>query len=281
MRYEAQLRAAAGIAVLCAMDAFLKISTARFATFEVAFLRFAGGSIVALALLAALRPGWPSRETVAANAGRALLGVVTATTFFYALGQLPLAETLVLTFLSPMFTALFSVMLLGERVDRTIVMALAAGFVGTLVVVVGQIDAGAERSLTGVAAALLSALCYAMGLVLLRARAQRDAVIIIVAFQNVGPMLIIAPFAAAVWTPPTEADLGLFLWIGVLGVAGHILLTTAFARAEAARLAPLEYTALIWAGLLGYAMFGEVPTVATFAGAALIVTGAAIATRRA
>lgn len=281
MRFEAQLRAAGGIAVLCVMDAFLKIGAARFSTFEVAFLRFACGSVVALALLAVLRPGWPSRETVTANAGRALLGVVTATTFFYALGQLPLAETLVLTFLSPMFTAFFSVVLLGERVDRTILAALAAGFLGTLIVVSGQIDAGAGRSLSGVAAAFVSALCYALGLVLLRARAQRDAAIIIVVFQNVGPMLIIAPFAAAVWTPPTGADLGIFMLIGALGVAGHLLLTSAFARAEAARLAPLEYTALLWAGLLGYAMFGEIPTLATFAGAALIVTGAAIATRRA
>jgi S-adenosylmethionine uptake transporter len=180
-----------------------------------------------------------------------------------------------------MFTALFSVMLLGERVDRTIVAALAAGFAGTLIVVSGQFDAGAGRSLTGVAAALVSALCYAMGLVLLRARAQRDAAIIIVVFQNVGPMLLISPFAAAVWIPPTAEDWQLFMLIGVLAVAGHLLLTSAFARAEAARLAPLEYTALLWAGLLGYAMFGEVPTLATFAGAALIVTAAAMATRRA
>lgn len=280
MRFEAQLRAAGGIGVLCVMDAFLKIAAARFPTFEVAFLRFAGGSVVALLVLVALRPGWPSRETVTANAGRACLGVVTATTFFYALGQLPLAETLVLTFLSPMFTALFSVMFLRERVDRTILIALAAGFVGTLVVVSGQFDGAMGRSFSGVAAALVSALCYAIGLVLLRARAQRDPGIVIVSFQNFGPMLIIAPFAAAVWTPPTGADIALFLLIGALGVVGHLLLTSAFARAEAARLAPLEYTALIWAGLLGYAMFGEVPTLATFAGAGLIVAGATIATRR-
>jgi drug/metabolite transporter (DMT)-like permease len=280
VRLEAAFRAAAGIAVLCTMDAFIKIVAGRYPTFEVAFLRFAAGSVVALLAVAALRPGWPSRETVVANAGRAALGVVTATTFFYALGQLPLAETLVLTFLSPMFTALFSVLLLGERADRRILTALGAGFVGTLVVVSGQIDVEGQRSLSGVVAALVSAVCYAFGLVLLRARAQRDHFIVIVAFQNVGPMLIIAPFAAAVWTPPASADLALFLLIGVFGVAGHVLLTTAFARAEAARLAPLEYTALIWAGLLGYFVFDEVPTLATALGAALIVAGAALATRR-
>ena len=71
------------------------------------------GSALALA-----RPGRPSRETVIANAGRAALAVVTATTFFFALGQLPLAEALVLTFLSPMFVALFGALMLGERPDR-------------------------------------------------------------------------------------------------------------------------------------------------------------------
>ena len=66
----------------------------------------------------------------------------------------------------------------------------------------------------------------------------------------------------------------------MLGVGGHFLMTSAFSRAEAARLAPLEYTALIWAALLGYGFFAEVPTWATFAGAVLIVTGAVIASRR-
>jgi drug/metabolite transporter (DMT)-like permease len=169
---------------------------------------------------------------------------MTATTFFFALSQLPLAETLVLTFLSPMFVALFAVLLLGERPDRRIFMALAAGFTGVLVVVSDQFGGGAEaRSLAGVGAALLSAVCYAFGLVLLRARAQRDPMVYIVFFQNLGPALIIAPFAYAVWQTPDLADLGWFALMATLGVSGHFLMTSAFSRAEAARLAPLEYTA--------------------------------------
>jgi S-adenosylmethionine uptake transporter len=93
-------------------------------------------------------------------------------------------------------------------------------------------------------------------------------------------MLLVSPFGLAVWQPPTLPHLGWFLVMGVLGVIGHILLTTAFAKAEAARLAPLEYTALIWAALIGYASFGEVPTLATFAGAVLIIGAALMASRR-
>jgi S-adenosylmethionine uptake transporter len=63
-------------------------------------------------------------------------------------------------------------------------------------------------------------------------------------------------------------------------VAGHLLLARAYAKAEAARLAPLEYTALLWAVVLGLVFFGEVPSLATLGGAALIVGGALIASRR-
>ena len=281
MTTGAFLRAASAIAVLSLMDAVIKAMAASYPTFQVAFLRFAFGLVVAGAALAAARPGLPSRETVIANAGRAALTVVTATTFFYALGQLPLAEALVLTFLSPMFVALFGVLMLGERPDARILVALAAGFFGVLVVVSDQFGVGDRAaSIGGVAAALASAVCYAFGLVLLRARAQRDPIVYIVFLQNLGAALLLAVPAYAVWEPVSLADLAFFALIGVLGVGGHFLLTSAFARAEAARLASLEYTALIWAALFGYLFFREVPTLGTALGAALIVTGAFVASRR-
>ncbi|HKH35268.1 MAG TPA: DMT family transporter [Beijerinckiaceae bacterium] len=281
MRAGAVLRAATAIAVLSLMDAVIKAMAASYPIFQVAFLRFGFGLVVATAALALARPGLASRETFLANAARAVLTVFTATTFFFALGELPLAEALVLTFLSPMFVAFFGVLMLGERPDRRIVAALVAGFAGVLVVVSDQLETGDRaRSLAGVAAALVSAVCYAFGLVLLRARAQRDPIVYIVFLQNLGAALILSPGAYWVWQPPTWPDIGLFALIGALGVGGHFLLTSAFARAEAARLASLEYTALIWAALLGYAFFQEVPTLATAAGAVLIVTGAFVASRR-
>lgn len=281
MQFGPALRASAGIAFLSVMDAVIKGMAAAYPTFQVTFLRFACGSLVAVAVVIAMRPGWPSRETVIANSLRSVVAVLTATTFFYALGQLPLAETLVLSFLAPIFVALFGMALLKERVDGRIVGALGIGFLGTLIVILGQTgEAQEERSWTGVAAALASAILYALSVVLLRQRAQRDQFIHIVIFQNLGPMLLIAPFGFAVWEPPTLPHLGWFLVMGTLGVIGHILMATAFAKAEAARLAPLEYTALIWATAIGFAVFDEIPTLATLAGGALIIGAALITSRR-
>lgn len=283
MTFGPAARAAAGIALLSVMDAIIKAMAAPYPVFEVAFLRFVGGVLVVSSVLAAMRPGWPSRETLLANGLRSVVGVVTATSFFYALGQLPLAETLVLSFLSPMFIALFSTLLLKERVDGRILLALVAGFAGTLVVVFGQGggEGGAHaRSSTGVIAALTSAVTYALSLVLLRQRAQRDPFLHIVAIQNFGPALLVSPFAVWVWRWPQASDLGWFLLMGCLGVSGHICMATAYAKAEAPRLAPLEYTALIWATVLGYAFFGEIPTLATIMGGVLIIGAALLTTRR-
>ncbi|MBB4040031.1 S-adenosylmethionine uptake transporter [Microvirga flocculans] len=281
MKFGPALRAAAGIAVLSIMDAVIKGMSAHYPTFQVAFLRFACGTLIATGVVAALRPGWPSRETVTANALRSVIAVVTAVSFFYALGQLPLAETLVLSFLSPMFIALFGLLLLKERVDARIVGAIAIGFAGTLIVVLGQSEeAGAARSWLGVGAALLSAITYALSLVLLRQRAQRDKFLHIVYFQNIGPAILVAPFGLWVWQPLDLAHLAWFMLMGVLGVIGHVLMATAYAKAEAARLAPLEYTALIWAVLIGYGVFSEIPTWATLGGGILIVAAAMITSRR-
>ncbi|WP_210496974.1 DMT family transporter [Microvirga antarctica] len=281
MQFGPASRAAAGIAVLSIMDAVIKAMVAFYPTVQVTFLRFAAGSLIALAIVAIVRPGWPSAETVRANLLRSVVAVITAVSFFYALGQLPLAETLVLSFLSPMFVALFGLLLLRERVDSRVLLAIAVGFGGTLVVVLGQsADPSAQRSWSGVAAALLAAVTYALSLVLLRQRAQRDKFMHIVLLSNLGPGLFVAPFAVGFWQPLDPWHLGFFAVIGGLGVVGHILLATAYAKAPAAKLAPLEYTALIWAAFIGYGVFAEIPTWATLGGGVLIVLAAALASRR-
>ena len=279
---QAILLAIAADGLLSLMDAIIKTMTARYPTFQIAFLRFSFGFLWASLLLSVLRPGWPSRETIVYNVARSVLVVITATSFFYALGQLPLADAVALAFLSPVFIALFGAVFLGERIDARIVVALLSGFAGMILIAGSRVGMGTDSThgaLYGTAACVLSAVAYALTLVLLRARAQRDALSIIVWFQNAGPALLLAPAAALVWAAPSAWDLGLFALIGLLGVAGHLLLASAFARAEAARLAPIQYVTLAWGVVFGYLFFADLPGLATLAGAGLIVIGT-IATHR-
>lgn len=279
---SAVAEAALGIALLSIMDATIKGLSARYPVVEIAFARYAFGTLVIGLVLWRLRPGWPTREAVRTNGVRALLVVVTALTFFHGLSALPLAEALALSFLSPIFIALFAALALREPLRPPVIAALAVGLVGVGIVVQGQARAGADeaRSFLGVAAVLVSALTYALSMVLLRARARRDPVVTIVAIQNVGPALMLGAPTVAIWRTPGGVDLALLALAGVLGVAGHLVLSRAYARAEAARLAVMEYTAMIWAVAIGYVFFAEVPTPATLAGAGLILCGALIASRR-
>jgi len=228
------------------------------------------------------RPAWPTREALLFNGLRSAIIVVTAVTFFFALARLPLADAIALAFLSPVLTALFGVLLLGERLDWRIALALAGGFAGMLLIVGGGLGRGGLDSdvLIGAAAVLISAVGYALNIIVLRYRATRDPLAQIGLFQNLGPALILAPTMLWVWTPPTLPDYALFALLGMLGVTAHTMLAHAFARIEAARLAPVGYVTLVWGVLFGFLFFGEVPGLATLAGAALIVLGTLVSQRR-
>ncbi len=283
---HAALEALVAVAILSMMDALIKGASARVPVIEIAFLRFAFGSLTILAVAAVARPLLPTRETVLVNGIRALLIVFTAVCFFYALSVLPLAETMALAFLAPVFIALFGALILKESLDLRIGIALVAGFAGVAVIVFGKSGgAGAgepasDQALWGALAALASAVTYALAMVLLRARATRDSLVVIVALQNLVPALILIVPAALVWTRPAPGDWAILALIGALGAIGHLLLARAFSKAEAARLAPLDYTSMIWAIAFGYFFFAEVPTLRTFLGAGLIIGGALVASRR-
>ena len=276
------LLAIAAEGLLTFMDAMIKELSPRYPTLEIAFLRYLFGMIGATVYALWMRPGWPTRETTIYNGLRAFLIVVTATSFFFALGRLPLADAIAMSFISPALTALLGALMLGERLDWRIMLALAAGFLGMLLIVGGKIGgAGLDDDvIVGAAAVLLSAVGYSLNLIMLRHRATRDPLAQIILFQNLGPALILALPALWVWIPPTLADFARFAVIGTIGVIAHTMLAHAFARVEAARMAPIGYITLVWGVVFGFLMFAEVPGLATLLGAGLIVLGTIITRRR-
>lgn len=280
MSVATALRAVLGIALLTAMDAVIKAQMQQHPFLLALFMRFAMGGLCALAVLAFTRPAFPTRASLIGNAARVPVVILTAGSFFYSVSVLPLAEALTLSFLAPVFVALLGGLILKERLDGRILQALGFGLAGMLVMVWPRLQGGISGAELGVAAALFSAVSYAFNLILLRKIAVKEHPAIIVLFQNAGPALCLAWPAALAFVPMDQGDLLAYLGAGALGVAGHVLLTSAFARAPASRLAPIEYTALVWASLLGWFVFGEAPLLTTYAGALLIVAGAFAVSRR-
>ena len=268
--------------LLTLMDAMIKSLAPHYSAIEIAFLRYAFGMIGAVVYAFATRPGWPTGEATIYHGLRAVLIVFTATTFFFALGKLSLADAIAMSFISPALTAVLGVLLLSERLDWRLMIGLVGGFLGMLLIVGGKLGgAGLDRGmLLGAIAVLLSAIGYSLNVIMLRHRATRDPLAQIILFQNVGPALILALPALWVWSTPPVADLVQFAVLGTIGVIAHTMLAHAFARVEAARLAPVGYVTLVWGVLFGFLFFAEVPSLATLTGAALIVVGTLFAQRR-
>jgi S-adenosylmethionine uptake transporter len=94
------------------------------------------------------------------------------------------------------------------------------------------------------------------------------------------PLLLLALPAAVTWKPVPAGDIALILLAGGLGTLGLLCITWAFTKLEASRLAPMEYTSFVWAALLGYLLFGELPTTTTAVSATLIIGGCLLLVRK-
>ncbi len=272
----------AGIGILSVMDAVIKELTAGHPVPQVVLLRFLAGTLFLAAWALATRAAPPTRGGVKRAAVRGLAMLATSLLFYKTLALLPLAEAVAITFVSPFMMLIVARVMLGEPVTRRALAAIGVGFTGVLVMLAGNFGEGtAGGDPLGYATALGAAFTYALAMVLTRRDSGKDPVVALVLSQNVAILLFSAPLGIAVWTPPGTYEVWLFLLAGLLGTAGHLVLAWSYANAPAARMAPLEYSAFLWAAGLGFVVFDEVPTAATVAGAALIVGACVMTARRA
>jgi drug/metabolite transporter (DMT)-like permease len=271
---NAILLALLAIFLLTVMDSVIKSLSVKFNAFEIMYFRQGIGVIFAALLFLWFQPGWPSFRQLQNHAGRTVIMMATGLMFFHALGKMPLAELFVYTFTAPMFVALFGSMILKERLTRPVVMGLALGFSGILLIVLTDPNARfGGGSPDGLAAAVLSPVTYALAMVLLRKQAGQEPVARIVFIQALLTAAAISAFMLPVTPLPQGEDLAKAVAIAAIGTAGNFLLAMAFARAEAAKVIIAEYSGLIWAALIGFLFFAETPRPVVWAGAALVIAG--------
>ena len=198
---------------------------------------------------------------------RAGLLVASIAALFVGLTYLPIADATAISFMSPLFITVLSVPLLGERVGPHRWAAVVIGLIGVLVIV----RPGGGIAHWAAAMPLISAVAFAGYQIATRLLAATEFTFTTLFYTGVGGFFWISLAVPFVWTWPTPAQWGIFLGLGALGVAAHLCLIRAFALAQASLLAPFNYTKLIWAALLGYLVFGDVPSLNTLAGSAVII----------
>lgn len=235
--------------------------------------RFLFGGLIALAVFRAQKRPAPSLEAIRFHTMRGLLQLGCAFTFFFALMHLPLAVATIIGFTAALMVPFVARVLLGERLTPVALIATVIGFAGAALAVMGRPQNGEASELwgLGVSSCFLAAFLYALGLILLRMRATKEDATTIAMFTNVVPAIALLPVTFGLFGVPDWNDIPLFLMFGVLGFVTWYLMTLAYARAPAQRLAPLEYTALIWSGIFGSVFFAEYPGWQTWVGAVIII----------
>jgi len=262
----------AAVVAGASMDATIKYLAQSNHVLSVALGRYAFGTLFSLAIwFYAGRPRI-SGEMWRAHALRGVVIAATATSFFWALTVLPLAEAVTLSFIYPLIVPFVAAAMIGERVRLSSMVGAGLGFLGVAIAALGapSPDESPLHAL-GVAAVLASAALFAVAMVLLRARAQTDGAPIVGLMTSFIPGLILLGPTAAFSSAPQLADWPIFLLMGAFAAVFMYLMARAYAAAEAQQLAPIHYTELVWATLLGYLIFHETPRPQVYLGAVLII----------
>jgi len=206
---------------------------------------------------------------------RGLLGTAAMALGFTALGLLPLPEATALGYAAPLLVVIFAAMFLGEQVRGFRLSAVAVGLVGVTIVLWPRLSvdpAGASSAeAVGAMAALLGAVFAALAQVFVRRLVATEATPAIVFYFSLTATLISLVTLPFGWAVPPGGTALLLVAAGLFGGVGQVLLTESYRHAEASTIAPFEYVSMLFALLLGYLVFAEVPTAAMLAGAALIV----------
>lgn len=260
------LAAAAGL-TFAVLNTFARVLAQALPPFEVQFLRYAMGLVPLLPWLlrvgvAPLRPNGLGGQLIRGLAHSSGLFL-----WFAALPHIPFAEMTAIGFTTPLFIMLGAVAFLGERMIWQRWAAALLGFGGVLVVV-GPSLAGSESVWSLVM--LASSPLFAMSFLITKALTRRDGPAVIVLWQSLTVAGFTLPFALWQWQPPTPTQWGLALLCGLLGTLGHWLLTSAYKLADISSAQPVKFLDLIWATLLGFLVFAEIPERATLVGAAVI-----------
>jgi S-adenosylmethionine uptake transporter len=241
-------------------------------------------SVVGVALLGPLflaRGGrWPGAAARRLHFLRGTAAGASVLLFFWGLVRVPMAQGIALTFLAPLIALYLAAAMLGERIRRSAIMGSLAAGVGVLVIAWGQATAGAsDEALLGSGAILLASILYAYSLILLRQQAQianPNEVALFTSIVLSGWLLVGSPLFGGL---PDQSQMPAIGAAALLGSISAMTMAWAYKHAEAQVLAPVEYTAFVWAALLGWLIFGEDVSMFTVAGAALIVAGCIIAVR--
>lgn len=224
------------------------------------------------------RRGLPSPATAHAllHLLRSLAGLASMYCFFFAIAHLSLADGMVLNYTAPLFVPLLALAWLGEPVTARLWGALCLGFLGVVLILKPGMTLFSPAALIGLASGLLAAIA----IVAIRRMAGHETSARMVFYYTVVSTLGSAVPLAWRWQTPTSVQFLLLAVTGGLATGGQLLLTHGFTLAAAARIGPFMYMAVIFAAVIGWLFWHEIPDGLSVTGAVLICVAGILAVRR-
>jgi drug/metabolite transporter (DMT)-like permease len=203
---------------------------------------------------------------------RTIFGATGVTLMFAAVAFIPMSDATAISFLNPVFGMILAIPFLGEKVGRWRWLAAAMAFVGALIL----LRPGPDTFQVAALLALGAALAMGFELVFIKKLADREPALQILLINNAIGCVLISVAVIAFWAPPTLAQWGVLVALGLLMAGAQTCFINAIARADASFVTPFSYLTLIFAGLYDWAIFAQIPDWISVLGAAIIVSGAAL-----
>lgn len=204
-------------------------------------------------------PGWTALRTVSA--------LIVAVSVFYAFSTLPLAQVYTILFASPLLITLLAIPVLGERVGIHRLMAVAVGLVGVIVV----LRPGSAHLGLGHLAALAAAVFNALTSVIVRKIGRDERTVVLMLYPMAANFVVMGALLAFVYKPMPIEHLGAVGMISLFAFIAGLFLIGAYRRGDAAIVAPMQYSQILWATVYGYMLFDESVDRATLIGAGIII----------
>jgi S-adenosylmethionine uptake transporter len=256
----------AGVALFALNDALGKWLVADYGVGQLMLLRSIGAGVVLAPMIVSLRLKFIDPRQPGLQILRVLCAAVDTFAFYYATRYMPLADVMTFYMATPLIVTALSAPVLGEKVERFRWVAVLIGFVGVLV----ALRPSPQMLSWAAPIALFGATSFALSQTITR-ELRGIHWLPLVSWQFIGTGLVGAATVPWAWTTPSLFDLGLMFLVGAVAMLCFIFIVRALALARAAVLAPLQYSAILWAAMLGWLIWRDAPTPTIVVGNAIII----------
>ncbi len=243
---------------------------------EAAFIRYIFGLILLVPLIIRLKPKWPKGKKLVLFSTRGIAHAIAVSLWFYAMARIPITEVIAIGYTAPIYVTIGAALFLGERLRFMRVLAVVAGFVGTLVI----LRPGFQELQIGAIAQIVAAPVFAASFIMAKVLTRDESPLMIVVMLSVFCTVALTPGALLQWQAPTLAECFWLAIVAFLATLGHYAQTRAYQATSITATQPVWFLQLVWGALLGWFVFDESVDPYVIVGAGIIITAVTIITHR-